>query len=70
MSNGWTPERRAKQRKAIYGWRPWEKSTGPKTQPGKAAASRNSFKHGGTTATAKQERRTLLRLIGALDVMS
>jgi hypothetical protein len=46
MANGWTPERKAKQRKAIYAWRPWEKSTGPKTPGGKVAAARNAWKHG------------------------
>ena len=36
MANGWTPERRARQAELIRQWRPWEKSTGPKTEAGKA----------------------------------
>ena len=44
MPNGWTPERRAKQAEAIRRWKPWERSTGPKTEGGKAASSRNAFK--------------------------
>ena len=36
MANGWTPERRARQSALIRNWRPWEKSTGPKTEKGKA----------------------------------
>ena len=32
MANGWSPERQARQAKLIRQWRPWEKSTGPKTQ--------------------------------------
>ena len=46
MSNGWTSERRARQAKLIRRWRPWEKSTGPKTPEGKAIASRNADKGG------------------------
>jgi len=41
--NGWTPERRAKQREAIRRWKPWEKSTGPRTPLGKAESARNGF---------------------------
>ncbi len=41
MANGWTPERRARQAEQIRTWRPWEKSTGPRTAEGKAVASRN-----------------------------
>ena len=47
MANGWTPERRAKQAEAIRKWRPWEKSTGPKTDEGKAKVARNSYRGGG-----------------------
>jgi len=46
MGKGWSPERKAKQRKAIYAWRPWENSTGPKTNSGKATVARNAWKHG------------------------
>lgn len=42
----WTPERRKRQAEAIRQWKPWEKSTGPKTPEGMAHAARNSFKHG------------------------
>lgn len=44
MANGWTPERRARQAELIRTWRPWEKSTGPKTDEGKAIVSRNHLK--------------------------
>ena len=40
--SGWTDERRAKQREAIQRWKPWEKSTGPRTPYGKAEAARNA----------------------------
>lgn len=38
----WTPERRAKQAGIIALTRPWEKSTGPRTERGKAISSRNA----------------------------
>jgi len=46
MGNGWTPERRARQAEMIQNWRPWEKSTGPRSCEGKAAASRNAWQGG------------------------
>jgi hypothetical protein len=46
MANGWTSERRARQAAQIRTWRPWEKSTGPKSAEAKARVSRNSFKGG------------------------
>ena len=42
MANGWTPERRARQATLIRTWRPWERSTGPKTGAGIARSSRNA----------------------------
>lgn len=38
----WSDERRERQRQHIYGSRPWEKSTGPRTQKGKARSSQNA----------------------------
>ncbi len=46
MANGWTPERRARQAELIRIWRPWEKSTGPRTAAGKAVVARNGWKGG------------------------
>ena len=44
--NGWNSERKARQAALIRHWRPWEQSTGPKTEAGKARAARNAFKGG------------------------
>lgn len=46
MANGWTPERRARQSELIRRWRPWSRSTGPRSESGKARASRNAWKGG------------------------
>lgn len=59
MPNGWTDERRAKQAEAIQRWKPWERSTGPKTEGGKAASSRNAFK-------GRLSARAMLRELGRL----
>lgn len=58
MANGWTPERRARQAEAIRRWKPWSRSTGPKTGEGRARSSRNAWK-GGVRASL----RTLARLL-------
>ncbi len=59
MPNGWTDERRARQAEAIRRWKPWERSTGPKTEEGKAASSRNAYK-------GRINARELLRNLGRL----
>ena len=46
MANGWTPERRARQAALIRTWKPWQQSTGPRTDEGKARTARNGFKGG------------------------
>ena len=47
MAKGWTKERRERQAEAIRNNKPWEKSTGPKTEKGKRRSSMNAYKHGG-----------------------
>ena len=46
MAHGWTPERRKRQSELIRMWRPWERSTGPRTPEGKARSARRGFKGG------------------------
>lgn len=46
MANGWTEERKQRQRELIQTWKPWEKSTGAKTPQGKARSSKNAYKTG------------------------
>ena len=64
MANGWTPERRAKQAALIKSWKPWAKSTGPKTEEGKASSARNAFKGGGCQ-TLRDMRREMNKLLKA-----
>ena len=62
MEKGWTPERRARQAALISSWRPWERSTGPRTEDGKARGSQNRFR-----GAHREEQRALLRqLSGAM----
>jgi hypothetical protein len=42
----WTLERRAKQSEAIRQWKPWNKSTGPKTAEGKSKVASNAWRGG------------------------
>ena len=42
----WSPESRQKQAEAIRKWNPWTRSTGPRTEEGRARSSRNAWKGG------------------------
>jgi len=42
----WTDEQRDRLREAIQYYKPWEKSTGPKSAEGKAAVSQNADQGG------------------------
>lgn len=46
MASGWTQDRKARQSELIRAWRPWEQSSGPKTEAGKAVVARNAWKGG------------------------
>ena len=46
MANGWTEERKQKQRELIQHWKPWKKSTGAKTPEGRAKSKMNAYKYG------------------------
>ena len=60
MVNGWTLERRRKQAELVKQWRPWAKSTGPRTPEGKERVSRNAWKGG-----HRQKLRELITLVNA-----
>ena len=46
MSYYRTPEHRRLRAELIQRWRPWERSTGPRTAKGKATTRMNSFRGG------------------------
>ncbi len=60
QTNGWTEERRKRQKELIQRWRPWEKSTGPKSADGKARVARNAYK-GGQRLALRELARALRR---------
>ena len=62
----WTDERRSKQSALIQRWKPWGRSTGPKSAEGKSRSSANALKHGGRSTSIKRLR-SVLRLIESMD---
>lgn len=60
MSNGWTPERRARQAELIRQWKPWAKSTGPRSHDGKERVSRNAW-----TGGHRAQLRELTKMVNA-----
>ena len=63
MSDVRIPEHRRLQAEAIRRWKPWEKSTGPRTVEGKARIARNGYK-GGTRAMLRELAKWLRRRRG------
>ena len=64
----WTPQRRARQALLIRSWKPWERSTGPRTTEGKAPSACDAF-NGHNTALRPTLRRLakLLRMAHAIE---
>lgn len=60
MANGWSLERRARQAELIRSWRPWERSTGPRSAEGKTRTAHNADKGG-----HRQTLRELSRMLNA-----
>ena len=65
ISNGWTPERRARQAEMIREWRPWEQSTGPVIEAGKVKSAANAKSLG--VRAARREVRAVMALIREYD---
>ena len=53
MTNGWTLERRQRQAELIQRWKPWQQSTGARSQEGKEISKMNALKHECYTASAR-----------------
>ena len=63
MANGWTPERKARQAALIRTWKPWERSTGPRTDEGKDRSSQNALIHGEYNQEARAMRQEISDLM-------
>jgi len=59
----WSAERRARQAELVKTWRPWLRSTGPKTPSGKTKSAANAVKHGVRSRDTITELRQLRRLL-------
>ena len=60
MVNGWTLERRKRQAELIREWKPWAKSTGPRSPEGRQRVSRNAW-----TGGHRQQLRELSKMVNA-----
>lgn len=58
---GWSAARRAHHAAAIQRWKPWAKSTGPRTKAGKVKSAQNAWKHGGCAAPMRNVDAALAR---------
>ena len=61
MSKHWTPEQRKRQSELIQRWKPWEKSTGPKSKDGKRTSAMRGLKTGEHTAEMRELRKMLAK---------
>ena len=61
-----TPEHRALRAELIRRWKPWEKSTGPKTAEGKARSAMRGYK-GGQREMLRELRRLMEELVRCTD---
>lgn len=63
----WTSEQRLKQSQAIFHQRPWEHSTGPKTNDGKTVSKMNAYRHGARCAEIRNMQQQLTEWKKALS---
>ncbi len=55
----WTLKQKKQQAQAIHRWKPWDRSTGPRTPEGKAKSARNALKHGVRSEAVKDFRKVV-----------
>jgi hypothetical protein len=59
----WTQKQRAEQSRRIKQWKPWQKSTGPRSIEGKQIVAQNAYKHGHRSQEALASMQRMRRLI-------
>lgn len=59
----WTQEEREQQSALIRKSKPWEQSTGPRTEAGKAVVAKNAIKHGMRSAAWEAQRKAVNRVM-------
>ncbi len=57
----WTLEAREKQSQLIQQWKPWENSSGPKSETGKKISRHNALGHGLRSFEYRQYRATMTK---------
>lgn len=65
----WTKAERVRQAGIIKQIKPWEKSTGPRTQAGKEKSKMNAYQDGSYTEEGKKEYKYARSLIKATRVL-
>lgn len=65
----WTQEQRERQSALIRSCKPWNRSTGPRTEAGKATASGNALKHGMRSAAWAAERKSINQVMRDFQAM-
>ena len=63
MSYYRTPEHRRLRAELIRKWKPWEQSTGPRTEAGKGKSATNSRKHGNRSREVLAQMRLLRKYL-------
>ena len=63
MPRTWTSAQREAAAERIRASKPWEKSTGPRTQTGKNVVKMNALKHGHRAAAVLAERRAAVQYL-------
>jgi len=59
-TNGWSEQRRRHHREMIRQWKPWLKSTGPKSEKGKAVVSKNAVRHGARSSQVRKVQKIIV----------
>jgi len=65
MTNGWTLERKQRQSELIHRWKPWKRSTGPRSEDGRQISKMNAVRHGYFLAQARVDIAQIKRFLNS-----